>query len=96
MKKSTRETQLANFKEALAVEPMTTAMASVKLGIMRCNLTRYVAELESRNEITIVKTDKCEITGHTAAYYSTDPKYFEPETQGSLFPEPAKSAGVLR
>ena len=70
---------------------MTTKMASIKTGIQRCNLTRYVATFEKRGIIATVELKKCEITHHQANYYSTEQKYIEPETQGKLFDEPTKS-----
>lgn len=70
------------FKEA----PKTMKMVSVETGIDRPNICRYVAYLEKRKKITVVKKAKCLITKHSAKYYSTDPAYFKPESQGALFP----------
>ncbi|MFH5885508.1 hypothetical protein ACG2F4_14450 [Halalkalibaculum sp. DA3122] len=94
MKDSTKKAQMRRFYECLKERPMTTKMASVKSGIQRCNLTRYVADFEKRGIITVVEEKKCEITKHKAKYYSTDPKYFKPKVQSSLFPNKSNS-GVL-
>jgi len=88
MKNSTKKAQMRRFYECLKERPMTTKMASIKTGIQRCNLTRYVAEFEKLNIIATVKTAKCEVTHHQAKYYSTEQKYLEPEIQSSLFPTP--------
>lgn len=91
MKDSTKTAQMKRFFECLKERPMTTKMASVKTGIQRCNLTRYVAEFEKRGIITTVERKKCEITKHPANYYSTEQKYFPPKTQPELFPQKTKS-----
>jgi response regulator of citrate/malate metabolism len=91
MKDSTKKAQIKRFYECLKERPMTTKMAAEKLGIQRCNLTRYVAYLEKRNLITVVQEKPCEITKHQAKYYSTDRMYFQPETQSELFEPQTKS-----
>jgi len=91
MKDSTKKAQMKRFFECLKERPMTTKMASLKTGIQRCNLTRYVAEFEKRNLITVVDKKPCEITKHKAKYYSTDESYFPPETQPELFEKKTKS-----
>ena len=92
MDSKTKKNQMRSFYECLKKRPMTTKMASVKTGIQRCNLTRYVAEFEKLGIIATVERKKCEITKHPANYYSTEKKYRRPRKQGSLFPkQPTKS-----
>lgn len=91
MDKSTLDTQLRKTYKAFKGRPKTTKMVAVETGIQRSNITRYVAQFEKLNLITIVKTAPCEITKHKAKYYSTERKYLEPETQVNLFP--SKHAG---
>lgn len=69
------------FKEA----PKTMKMVEVETGIDRPNICRYVAYLEKRKKITVVKKARCPITKHTAKYYSTDLEFFPQETQPELF-----------
>jgi hypothetical protein len=91
MKNSTKKAQMRRFYECLKERPMTTKMASIKTGIQRCNLTRYVADFEKRNLITVVDEKPCEITKHKAKYYSTDEAYFPSEKQPELFTQETKS-----
>ena len=46
---------------------------SVETGIDRANICWYVRWLRKRNQITVIKKDKCPITRHKAQYLSTDP-----------------------
>jgi len=91
MKDSTKKAQMRRFFECLKERPKTTAMAADETGIMRANLTRYVATFEKKGIITTVEKKKCEYTGHLAKYYSTDPAYFPDETQPELFPKATHS-----
>lgn len=86
MDKQTKETQFRKTIAAFKEYPKTTKMVAVETGIQRCNITRYVATLEKRNQISVVKQEPCKITKHKAKYYSTDPEYFQMDTQNELFP----------
>ena len=92
MRDSTKKAQMKRFYQCLKERPKTTKMAAVELGIQRANLTRYVAEFEKRNIITVVDKKKCEITKHQAKYYSTDPARIPEPGQQALF-EPPKNPG---
>lgn len=80
-----RKAQTKRTLEALKEEPATSMMLSVKLNIIRANLTRYLRKFEKQGKVTVFKEDAYEITGHRAKYYSANPAHFEPETQSSLF-----------
>ena len=80
-----KKNQIRRTIEALEVQPMTSMMLSARTGILRANLTRYIAYLEKRNKVVTVEEKPCKITGHKAKYYSSDPKYFHPEVQSELF-----------
>lgn len=80
-----REAQTKRTLEHLKRHPATSAMLSARLGIMRCNLTRYLRKFEKQGKVTVLKEDACKITGHKAKYYSANPAHFKPEPQGSLF-----------
>lgn len=73
--------------EELKKEPATSMMLSLRTGILRCNLTRYLAKLEQQGRVTVVKEDNCSVTGHKAKYYSSREEDFPPQTQSTLFPE---------
>jgi hypothetical protein len=86
MDSNTFENQLKRTFYAFRKDPKTMKMVEVETGIDRPNICRYVAFLEKRKKITVVKKDTCKITSHTAKYFSTDPTYFPKETQPELFP----------
>lgn len=86
MTKEKKMNQIRRTFEVLKERPMTTKMIQVKTGIPRENLTRYISYLEKRNKVVTVKEKPCEITGHKAKHYSTDPMYFHRETQPDMFP----------
>jgi len=77
--------QIRQTIEALKEQPMTSMMLSVKTGILRANLTRYLAKLERQGRVTVVYEKKCRITGHAAKYYSSNPAHFKPVSQPELF-----------
>lgn len=80
-----RKVQTKRTLEALKKEPATSMMLSVKLNILRANLTRYLAKFERQKKIVVFKEEPCEITGHKAKYYSANPAHFKPEIQSELF-----------
>jgi hypothetical protein len=80
-----RKAQTKRTLEALKEEPATSMMLSVKLNIIRANLTRYLAKFESQGKVTVFKEDACEITDHRAKYYSANPIHFKPQVQSELF-----------
>lgn len=97
MKDLTKRAQMKRTFHAFKIQPKTMKMVSVETGIDRSNICRYVAKLEKKDKITVVKTASCEITKHKAKYYSTDPRYFPEETQSELFPtDSSNHAGILR
>lgn len=86
MDNATFQNQLKRTYKAFKKAPKTMKMVSVETGIDRPNICRYVAYLEKRKAIAVVKKARCLITKHTAKYYSTDPEYFPPVTEPELFP----------
>jgi predicted transcriptional regulator len=95
MKESKKKTQRKRVYEILKDFPQTTKMIQLNTGIPRENITRHIAKLEKRKKVTVVKKAPCEITKHSAKYYSSEQKYFEPETQSELFGSSfPKHAGV--
>ena len=85
MDSQTFENQLKTCFQAFKKAPKTMKMVSVETGIDRPNICRYVAYLEKRKKITVVKKAKCLITKHSAKYYSTDKDLFPAEVQPELF-----------
>lgn len=88
---SNKDTQFLNqlkrtelyFKEFTA----TRYMAAVDTGINRANICRYIATLKKSNSIAIVKRDKCQISGCTAQYLTTNPELFPSDNQLKLWNE---------
>lgn len=85
MDSTTFQNQLKTCYKAFRKAPKTMKMVEAETGIDRPNICRYVAFLEKRQKITVVKKDTCTITKHHAKYYSTNPQYFKPITQTELF-----------
>ena len=86
MNEQTKKAQTEKTFQAFRERPKTMMEVSVETGILRSNICRYVAHFRKRNEIAEVKKGRCSITKHQATFFSTDPKYFKPVTQSSLFP----------
>jgi hypothetical protein len=80
-----RKAQKKRTLEALIKEPATSLMLSVKLNILRSNLTRYLRKFEKQKKVVVLKQAPCEISGHNAKYYSANPIHFKPEAQSNLF-----------
>lgn len=87
-----KKAQIQRTFEELKKEPATTMMLAKKTGILRANLTRYIAALEKRNKVTVVTQAPCEITGHVAKYYSSNSKYFRPKVQSEMFTQKHQGA----
>ena len=52
---------------------MTMKMLSVRTGVDRANICRFVARLRETGKIFLVKKGLCLITKFRAGYYTTDP-----------------------
>lgn len=87
MERETFENQLKRTFEAFRSEPKTMLMVEVETGIMRSNITRYVAWLRKRNNIATVKKGTCPISKHQAAFLTTDPALIPKPGQVTMFPE---------
>ena len=87
MDQKMREVQTKQVFEAFKVSPKTMLQVEAETGIMRANITRYVAEWRRRNKIAEVRTGTCPISKHQAAFLSTDPTYIHPDPQTSMFPQ---------
>lgn len=72
--------------EALKEAPATSMMLAKRTGILRANLTRYLAKLEEEGKIAVVKEAPCSVTGHFAKYYSAKPEHLPKKQQVGLFP----------
>ena len=77
--------QMDKVFKAFREQPSTMLMVSIKTGILRANICRYVATWEKQGRIAEVKKDQCKISKFQAGYYTTDPALFPESNQTSLF-----------
>lgn len=71
------EAQMKIVKRAFYKAPKTMLMVSVETGIMRSNITRFVAEWKKQNRMKIVKIGICPISKRTGVQYlTTNPDLF--------------------
>lgn len=77
--------QMDRVFKAFKEQPATMLMVSVKTGILRANLCRYVATWEKQGRIAVVKQDLCKISKFPAGYYTTDEALFPKSNQTKLF-----------
>lgn len=75
-KDSNFQTQIKRVFAAFYRQPKTMLMVSVKTGILRANICRYVAELQKQNSIRIARKGICPISKHRAKFYTTNPGLF--------------------
>ena len=77
--------QMDKVFKAFKEKPSTMLMISIKTGILRANICRYVAKWEKQGIIAEVKTDICKVSKFQAGYYTTDPELFPESNQIKLF-----------
>ena len=70
------QAQMKRVFAALYRQPKTMLMVEIETGIMRSNITRYVAKWEKENRICIVRKSICPISKHRAGFYTTNPDLF--------------------
>ena len=66
------KTVYQSFKE----RPKTMLQVSIKTGILRANICRYIAEMEEHGYIQVIKKGCCPYTHFIAGFYSTDEALF--------------------
>jgi hypothetical protein len=77
--------QMDKVFKAFQEQPATMLMVSIKTGILRANICRYVAYWEKQGLIAEVEKDLCKISKFPAGYYTTDKKMFQESNQVKLF-----------
>lgn len=71
------QAQMKRVFAALYRQPKTMLMVEVETGIMRSNITRYVAKWKKRDCIKIVRLGICPISKSTGVQYlTTNPDLF--------------------
>ena len=77
--------QLLVVYNALKEKPMTMMDLAVETGIMRANICRHIAKLESQWKIAIIRKRRCIITGEMVNEYTANPELFPKSNQLKLF-----------
>ena len=78
-------TQLEIVDNYLKEYTASRFMVAIDTGIPIQNVCRYVAMLFDRNQIAIVRKDKCFITGEIVEYLTTNPDLFPKDKQLKLW-----------
>ena len=72
------QTQMQVVFDALLKQPKTMLMVEVETGIMRSNITRYVAKWKKQDCIKIVRLGICPISKSTGVQFlTTNPELFK-------------------
>jgi len=66
------KTVYQSFKE----RPKTMLTVSVETGILRANICRYIATMEEKGQIRVIRKGYCPYTRFIAGFYSTDEALF--------------------
>jgi hypothetical protein len=66
------KTVYQSFKE----RPKTMLQVCIETGILRANICRYIAEMEEKGHIQIIRKGYCPYTHFVAGFYSTDEALF--------------------
>lgn len=79
MDAKTYHSQLKKVFKELKKEPKTMLEVSVRTGVLRANICRYIRTLKKRKQVAVTKVDKCRISKHKAQYFTTDKDLFPVE-----------------
>jgi hypothetical protein len=66
------KTVYQSFKE----RPKTMLEVFIETGILRANVCRYIAEMEEKGQIQLIRKGYCPYTHFKAGFYSTDEALF--------------------
>ncbi|MDR1644784.1 MAG: hypothetical protein LBS05_03010 [Tannerellaceae bacterium] len=66
------QTVYQSFKE----RPKTMLQVSIETGILRANICRYIADMEEKGYIQVIRKGYCPYTQFRAGFYSTDEALF--------------------
>lgn len=65
-------TQYNRVYQSFSEHPKTMLEVSFETDILRANICRYVAKMEAKGQIGVVKRTICPISKHRAGFYSTN------------------------
>jgi hypothetical protein len=69
-------TQYQIVYQSLKECPKTMLQVSIETGILRANICRYIAEMEDKGQIQVIRKGYCPYTHFRAGFYSTDDVLF--------------------
>lgn len=78
------QTQYQIVYQSFKERPKTMLDVSLKTGILRANICRYVADMEDKGLIQLLYKTEDEHTKFTAGYYTTDKNLFHREDNQQL------------
>ena len=81
MNQQTYQTQFRKVFFELKREPQTMLEVSVKTGVLRANICRYIRTLRKQNKVAATKIGKCSISKNEAHFYATNQAMFPAKTQ---------------
>jgi len=85
MNQKTYNSQLRKVYQELKKEPQTMLQVSVKTGILRANICRYIRTLRKRKQIAVTTVGKCPLSKHKAQFFTTDKALFPTDPQTAMF-----------
>jgi hypothetical protein len=68
--------QYKTVYECFKEHPKTMLQVSIETGILRANICRYIAEMEKKGQIQVIRKGFCPYTHFRAGFYSTDEVLF--------------------
>jgi hypothetical protein len=68
--------QYKTVYQSFLERPKTMLEVSIETGILRANICRYIAEMEEKGQIQVIRKGYCPYTHFYAGFYSTDEAQF--------------------
>ena len=69
--------QYKTVYQSFQERPKTMLEVSIETGILRANICRYVATMEEKGQIQVIRKGYCPFTKFRAGFYSTDETLFK-------------------
>jgi hypothetical protein len=69
-------TQYQKVYQSFKERPKTMLQVFIETGILRANICRYVADMENKGHIQVIRKGYCPYTHAVAGFYSTDEALF--------------------
>jgi len=69
--------QYKTVYQSFLERPKTMLQVSIETGILRANICRYIADMEDKGLIQVIRKGYCPYTKFRAGFYSTDEALFK-------------------